>query len=148
MKKTIIISILLVLGIFIASLTYAIYRSNSTGTSTLQGATWSVSASGDNSVNLTTGSTSAYTLTVTNNSEVDVEYDIELTNLPSDISVKLDDGSYVQESNNEVTFTNAGTLLYGASPRNHTLTFTTDIDSSVVNNQSVSINVKFKQKIN
>lgn len=148
MKKKILVIVVLLVFISIISYTLAIYRERNSGTATIRGANWSVSTSGNNSLNLTAGSTANYTLTVTNDSEVDVVYDIELTNLPSGIKVKLDSGSYITESNNKITISNAGTLLYGASPKNHILTFTTDLESGVVTDQSVGINVKFKQKLN
>lgn len=148
MKKKVLVIIVLIVFVSIISYTFAMYRGKNSGTATIRGASWSVSTSGDNSLNLTAGSTANYTLTVTNNSEVDVVYDIELTNLPSGIKVKLDSGSYIAESNNKITISNAGTLLYGDSPKNHILTFTTDLESGVVSNQSVGINVKFKQKLN
>ncbi len=148
MKKKIILSILIIVLVFFVSYSYARYKTTSSGASIIRGASWSVNTSGNDSLNLTAGSSTNYTLTVTNNSEVDVVYDIELSNLPSGIKVKLDSGSYVTESSNKITFSNAGTLLYGASPKNHTLTFTTDIDSSEVTDKSVKIDVKFKQKLN
>ena len=148
MKKKILVIVVLLVFISIISYTLAIYRGRNSGTATIRGANWSVSTSGNNSLNLTAGSTANYTLTVTNDSEVDVLYSIELSNLPSGVSVKLDNGSFVQESNNKVTFSNVGTLLYGASPRNHTLTFSTEIDASTVSNRTIGINVTFKQSLN
>lgn len=150
MKKKIII-ILLIVGINSSVLfTHALYRNTVTGNGTLSAASWSVSSTGgSSSIVLTTGSTQTYTLSVSSNSQVDVGYSIELTNVPNGVQVKLDSGSYVTASNNKVTFNNAGNLLYGGTTsRTHTLTFTSPISQAEVSNQNVSVNVNFVQLLN
>ena len=148
-KKSVIISVMIIIFLF-GAFTYSVYRSLASGTETISGASWSVSMAGTNdNIVLTSGSTEqAYVLTVTNNSEVDVIYSIELNDLPSGMKVKLDNGEYVQETNNKITFNNAGTILYGASPVNRTLTFSSILDAEEVTNQDFDIDVIFKQKLN
>ena len=150
MKKIVIFIVLLFIAIFSVSHSYAMFRSNSSSTATISGATFSVSAtSNDTSMSLTAGSTEAvYTLNVKNNSEVNVVYTIELTNLPTGMKVKLDSGSYVTESNNKITFTDVGNLMVGGTTtRNHTLTFTAPLNSTEVSDQQANINVEFRQKL-
>ena len=147
-KKKIKLIIIIILLCSFISVSYAIYRSSTSGTATIQGASWSVSTSGNNdTINLTSGSTQqAYTLTVNNNSEVDVSYSISLSNLPDGVKVKLDNNSYVQEDNNQITFNDINALFVNkTTTRNHTLTFTSILDAEEVSNQQISINVLFKQ---
>lgn len=150
MKKKLVIVLVIITLTFLSAFTYSMYRIKSSGTGSISGASWSVSMAGTNdNIVLTSGSTEqAYVLTVTNNSEVDVIYSIELNNLPSGMTVKLDNGEYVQETNNKITFNNAGTILYGASPVNRTLTFSSILDAEEVTNQDFNIDVTFKQKLN
>ena len=150
MQKKLIIIAILFLSAFSISLTYSALKNTSTGTGTINGASWSVSMVGNNDdIELTSGNTEqAYLLTVNNNSEVNVSYSIKLTNLPDDVRVKLDSNSYVSETNNEITFENAGSILYGANPVNHTLTFTAPLDAPEITNQNFNISVEFKQTLN
>ena len=153
MKKKLTIVVVILLVIVVATIshhTYAMYRSKSTGTATISTATFSVEAiSNTTSINVTAGSTeAAYALTVKNNSEVNVTYTIQITNLPSGMKVKLDSGSYVTESSGTITFSNVGDLMVGGTTtKNHTLTFTTPLSSSAVSAQQANINVEFKQKL-
>ena len=153
MNKKIIKIVLLLLVVVLNSsilFTYSMFRSSKTGNGTINGATWSVSSVGNkNSITLIGGgSEETYTITVQNNSEVDLNYSILLTNIPNGVQVKLDNGNFITVSNNQITFSNVGTLLYGAVSRNHTLTFKTSINSTEVSSQSVNVNVEFVQKLN
>lgn len=115
-------------------------------------ASWDVdvSTNSNNSMQLiaNTTSTSSYTITVTSDSEVDTSYSIIVSNIPSGVQVKLDDGSFEPYSST-ITFSNVGTILYGAQPNTatHTLTFRANTGATPVNSQSVSVNVEFKQAI-
>jgi hypothetical protein len=149
MKEKLLVILAIVSLTFFATFTYSRYKNVSKGSGTIRGASWSVSMTGNNEdIVLTSGTTEqTYTLTVTNNSEVDVVYSIELSNLPSGMKVKLDSGQYVEEVNNKITFNNAGTMLYGTSPVNHVLTFSSVLDAQEITNKNFNINVVFKQKI-
>ena len=137
---------------FIASYvpyTYAKYKSSSSGSAEISLANWNVSiAGGNNSITVTSGgSTTDFTLTTTNNSEVDVTYSLILTNVPSGVSVKVDNGNYYAEENNSITIPNIGTLEVDGS-NTHTLTFKAILDAVEVDNQQIGIDVEFKQKNN
>jgi len=149
MRKKILIAIVLLVLSFGIPFTYSMYRNRASGTASLQGATWSVSINGNNDdINLIPGYTEQeYTLTVTNSSEVDVVYSIEITNIPSGMMAKLDSGEYQSATNNKITFTNAGTILYGGNPVNHTITFKAGSDAPEVISQNINIDVEFKQKL-
>lgn len=150
MKKKKVLFVLAFL-LIAASVSYAIYRSRAGGTGTLGTATWSVvSSSADQTVDVVSGTTAAaYNLTVTNTSEVDVIYTIELTNLPTGIKAKLDGGNYVTESNNKITYVDAGTLLYGVTgQRTHVITFYNDLSATEISGRQIGIDVTFKQLLN
>lgn len=150
-KKILIIiicSFVLSCTFFITYFTYAIYKSSSSNSSANIIATWDVSAtSNDSDINLIVGAeTDTYTLTIDNDSDVEVKYSIQLSSLPNDIQVKLDNGSYVTPVNNEVTFTNVGQLDYtNTTTRSHTLTFSTTSSTNELSNQNIGINVIFEQ---
>lgn len=89
----------------------------------------------------------SYTLNVTSTSEVDVQYTIIVRNIPSGVLVKLDDGSFQTPSNNTVTFNNAGSIYYSdvSKEKTHVLTFKANTGTTAVNNQTVSVDVDFRQ---
>lgn len=126
------------------------YQNSKNGNGQTPVALWSVSAiSSDSNINLVAGSTTTYTFTVNNDSDVAVVYSIEISNLPSGIQAKLDSGSYLPESNNKITISSAGELGYsGTTQRTHTLTFNTPLSASEISNRPVSIVITFAQKIN
>ena len=146
-KILILLAIIFLVNISVVT-TYSMYRTTRSGTGTLNAATWSISSTGSsNSISLVAGEPQTYTLNVRNDSEVDVKYTIVIDNIPNTVQVKLDSGSYVTPTNNKITFSNAGELLYGGTiTRNHTLTFLTPLSTAETSNQSLSINVEFAQK--
>lgn len=148
-KKQLIIPLLLYC-FFSISITYASYKNKTNGNGSVNGASWQVSFVGNNEdISIVSGNTEqSYVITVSNNSEVDVLYSIKITNLPNNTKVKLDNGSYIEEENNEIVFENVGTILCGENPKNHTLTFTASLDAEEVQNQNFNIKVEFKQKLN
>ena len=87
-----------------------------------------------------------YTLNVKSLSEVDVKYDIVISNLPTGIEVSLNGVDFYQASNGRIVINNAGIILYSGSRTNtHTLTFRGVSGASFVNNQEVTINVVAEQ---
>ena len=153
-KKKIIYKIACVLFVlylfFLASYvpySYAKYKASTSGTTEIALASWSVSiAGGNNSITVTSGgATTDITLTTTNNSEVDVTYSLILSNVPSGVSVKVDNGTYYAEQNNSITIPNIGTLAVNGT-NTHTLTFKADLDATEVENQQIGVDVEFKQK--
>ena len=114
-------------------------------------ATWSVSLNQTGVNNhvevIPSGNNGSYTLNVQSNSEVDVVYEIKVSGIPSGVEVKLDSGSFQTPTSGVVTFTNAGTILYSdvVKQKTHTLTFKANSGAATVNNQTVTIDVNFKQ---
>lgn len=153
MPIPIIISILVIL--FIIPMSYAIYRSYSTGGATIAAASWNVSLNQNNVNNNLTiipgenGTTASYTINITSNSEVDVIYTIVIENLPSGVSISLDDGSFVAANNNKVVFTDVGTILYSDANKNksHVITIKANSNTQYVNNQEIDVNVITRQAL-
>lgn len=140
-----------ILAIFLMTSTFAVFRHKKNGDGLLSVATWDVSLN-QTGVNGTIavvqgGQNDSYTLTVTSGAEVDIRYSIILSNLPAGVEVKLDNGSFLTQSNNTISIADAGTILYTDSvkTKTHTLTFKADSNATVVNNQTVNVNVIVKQ---
>lgn len=149
MKKKLII-ILLISFCCVTSFTYSLYRLNTMGSTSIGTATFSVSMAGnENDVSIIEENTTfEETVTVTNNSEVDVAYSIIISNLPTGMQASLDNEEYVTETDNQIIFTDVGTVLYGASPVSHTLKFNAPLTVDEVNSQVVDVDVEFKQVLN
>ena len=153
MPIPIIISILVIL--FLIPMSYAIYRSYSTVGVTIAAASWNVSLNQNNVNNNLTiipgenGTTASYTINITSNSEVDVIYSIVIENLPSGVSISLDDGSFVAANNNKVVFTDVGTILYSDANKNksHVITIKANSNTQYVNNQQIDVNVIARQAL-
>ena len=155
-KKSIkpILLIVLLTIVFCAVQTFAILRKSSSGSGSLDTATWSVtrsvSQSGD-SIDITKGSTTDnYILTVQSASEVDVIYSIIISNLPTGVEVDLDNsGNYRIPDNGTVIISPAGTINYNDSikTKNHTLTFRATNAATPVTDQEIDIDVEFKQDV-
>lgn len=126
------------------------YKNSDFGDAQVETALWSVSAISSNStINLVAGSTTTYTFTVNNDSDVAVIYSIEISNLPPGIQAKLDSGNYQSASNNKIVISPAGELGYsGTTQRTHTITFNTPLSASEISSRQININVTFSQKIN
>ena len=159
--KKIIICLVLIFAVFVLiSNTYfnAKYRTRISGNDNTMIAKWNVGINTDNNLaklylvsesNLENeNNTNSYQIIVNNTSEVTAKYSIVISNVPSDIQVKLDDGMY-RGANNDgiITFSNVGTFLVGDNtPRTNILTFR-DLISS--NNQGdllpMTIDVYFEQ---
>ena len=137
-------------SVFCIPSSLGIYKRSTTTVETLNLADWSVDLDQTGvtgSVQIIEGDTNGgtYTLNVVSDSEVDVIYDIIVSNIPTGVQVKLDTGAYAPE-NSSVTFSNAGIILYSGSRTNtHTLTFRGVSGASFVNNQEVTINVVAEQ---
>ncbi len=115
-------------------------------------AKWDVSMNtGDNDddyVDVVIGNSSdSFIVTVTSISEIKANYSIVLTNVPSSLRIKLDNGIYKSPVNNKITFDNAGSINANATNRtvNHTLTFDVPINSDTITNNIININVIFTQ---
>lgn len=149
-KVGIIVLIFLLLVIAIPS-SLGIFKNSANIPSSVTTARWNVSVSSNSSSSMQlipNSGTSSYNITVTSDSEVDTDYSIIVSNIPSGVQVELDSGGFEPYSST-VTFPNVGTILYGAQPNSvtHTLTFKANTGATIVSNQSVSVNVEFKQDI-
>ncbi len=149
-NKTFEIVILLYLvSVFCIPSSLGIYKRASSSSKIVDAALWDVALNQtgvNGNVQVTKGDANGntYTLNVISNSEVDVTYDIIISNIPSGVQVKLDNRSFEQESST-VTITNAGIISYGAGSNTHTLTFKANNNATLVNNHTVNIDVDFKQ---
>lgn len=149
-NKTFEIVILLYLvSVFCIPSSLGIYKRASSSSKIVDAALWDVALNQtgvNGNVQVTKGDANGntYTLNVISNSEVDVTYDIIISNIPSGVQVKLDNRSFEQESST-VTITNAGIISYGAGSNTHTLTFKASNNATLVNNHTVNIDVDFKQ---
>ena len=96
---------------------YALLRSINNANGNLVAATWNVTVneSGNNYMSIAASPMdieASYTIDVTSQSQVDMIYSIVIDGLPSGVSVSIDNGEFVQETNNKVTFSNVGTIAY------------------------------------
>ena len=150
--------LILIIGIplvFYAVHTFALMRSSTSASGSLDAATWSVtrnySQSGDSIDIYPGGATDSYTLTVQSNSEVDVLYKIIISNLPSGVEVDIDNTGYSPaDANGTLTIENANTVInYNDSvkTKNHILTFKANTGTSLVTNQEIDIDVEFRQDV-
>lgn len=144
-----IVILVYLVSVFCIPSSLGIYKRTASSSKALNVADWSVALdqTGVNgSVQVIEGDTtgSTYTLNVVSDSEVDVAYDITISNIPSGVQVKLDNGSFAPE-NSTVTITNAGTIPYGAGPNTHTLTFKANTGATIVTNRTITIDVNFRQ---
>ena len=111
-------------------------------------------ANWDVSVNLPSASVSleslnvqgAYTLTVTNNSEVSSKYSIVVSNIPTGTIVALDNGAF-KSGTGTVTFSNVGTISANATTKTktHTIKFKAFPEETEVSNKNVKVEVVFEQ---
>ena len=158
MKKNKIIAVCFVLvgmAFLVIPFTRAIFKSLGGTTKTVTTAAWSVSLNQtglSDSVSIVSGvDTQTYTLKVRSNSEVDVVYDIEIENVPAGVKIKLDQRLDYEtpDSNNKITFTDAGTLSYSSQggENTHILTFASDVGTAAVSNRQLTVNVIAQQDI-
>ena len=146
------IILIYLLSVFCIPSTLGIYKRMADTSDSVDTAKWNVSLN-QTGINNTlsvanNGSTATYTLKVVSDSEVDTEYAIIISNIPSGVDVKLDDEvNYRVPSNGVVTIDPAGTINYTGSSVEvtHTLTFRANNGASVVSNQSITVDVDFKQ---
>lgn len=101
-------------------------------------------------LNMIIGNTQeSYILKITSTSEVKATYSIVLSSLPSDVEVKLDNGTYENPINNTITFSDIGYINANASSNDrtitHILTFNVPIGSSSINASEINIDVIFNQ---
>ncbi len=159
-KKIIICLVLIFAVLVLISNTYfnAKYKTTVSGSDTAHIAKWSVGIDTDSNPsklfvvsesNLENeNGTNSYEIVVNNNSEVANRYWIVVSNVPTDMQVKLDEGMYRSgNTDGVITFDNVGTFLVGDNtPRTNTLTFRDDINSNNLGDlTSITVKVYFEQ---
>jgi lipoprotein-anchoring transpeptidase ErfK/SrfK len=153
-RPSIVLITILLLVVITVPTSIALMRKSTTGTGTLKAAKWDVDLTedDDNNLEVIRGelSNDRYTFTVSNDSEVDVVYKVILSNVPNNVQVKLDDGTYEGPTDGTITIDPAGTLLYSAqgSEQTHTLTFKALWGASLVTNEQIQLDVVISQKLN
>lgn len=150
-KKIKIIALLFILALFIIRSTFSLFRDSLAINQGSTLATWNVvleqNGVNNNLMVVPELSNATYTLNVKSLSEVDVKYDVIISNLPTGIEVSIDGVNFQPETSGTVSFANAGTILYNASQRidTKTITFRGSSSAVAVNNQTVTVNVVAKQ---
>ena len=150
-----ILSFVVLASLFLMPVVFALFRNSLSGNGTLSTAGWQVSINQQNeNDNLSvvpgvSASSANYRVNITSNSEVDAIYSIVVDGLPVGVSVAIDGGTPVQPVNNQVIFSNVGTIYYTDSvkTKRHTLTFAAASGTTLVNNQTININVIARQAL-
>ena len=152
-NKTFEIVILIYLvSVFCIPSSLGIYKNSASTSGLVDISDWNVSLNQEginNTLTLTAdGDTGSYTLKVVSDSEVDTEYAIIISNIPSGVDVKLDtENNYRTPVNGVVTIDPAGTINYTGSSEEvtHTITFRANNGATLVSNQTINVDVDFKQ---
>ncbi len=151
-KNIELIILVYLLSVFCIPSTLGVYKKSTSTTGVVTVASWDVSLNQtgvNNNVRVVAGDANGttYTLKVRSDSEVDTAYDVIISNVPSDVEVKFGNRAFQQPINNTVRISNAGTILYSASNKEntHTIVFKASTGATSVNNQTVNIDVDFKQ---
>ena len=124
------------------------YSTNINKTADVDVAKWDVSANiPDASFSVTPNGNHSYNITVTNNSDVALTYNIQVNNVSKNSVISLD-GKKFSDSGNSFTFKNVGTINANDSnkTREHELIFISNPDVTEYNNRQVTISVIFTQK--
>ncbi len=161
-KRTVTLCLVLFVAVFVGTYLVAKMLSRVDGTSRpVSIAKWNVSriykdyddtvSTGNGTVSLVAGNdvvADIYKLEITSTSEVTANYAVVLSNLPSNIQVKIDNGEFVSPVNNSITFESSDYRInYDASSRTrtHTLTFYMPIDLDFDATTAANINLRFTQ---
>ena len=144
---------------YFSLITLSKYVGTTSGSGTTTIAKWEVSTDTtdnlSNTVDVIIGNTTqSYTLKITSTSDVKAMYSIVLSNVPSDVQVKLENSStyptyQTPTNNNTITFSNVGYINANANSNDrtitHTLTFNVPIDSNTISARGINIDVIFNQ---
>ena len=142
LRAAAVIFCLVLVSTYMMSGLYARYISSGRGDDTARVAKFDVKAQGGSDVTIsvsdTEADTGAYTLTVTNDSEVAVRYDIVITlnqALPNYLAVSLNDTApSVSDDKKTLTFSTVGKLAANGATAEHTLSFkVTDVAAFTAN---------------
>ncbi len=153
-NKFIILAIAILLLLILSSPpSAALLKRTINGEGTVRTSTWGVSMEEDDNTEISIINSEykdgTYTFTVSSNSEVDVDYSIIISNIPTGVRIKLDDGEFKGTSTGTLTYENIGTILYTDSPKEkeHTLTFKALSSAAPVEDWEISLDVVMNQKM-
>ena len=141
--------------VFFSAVTIAKYLDKTVASGNKDIAKWEViydpSDNISNKLNVVSGNETqnqTYIIKVTSNSDVKASYSLVLTNVPNDVEAKVDGGNYVSATNNTITINNIGTINANASNKTntHTLKFNAPLNSQVIGENSINVEMKFVQK--
>ena len=151
-NKIILTAILFILAIFIVRSSFALFRGSLATSSAASIATWNVTLEQNgvnNNLTIVPQTVNAtYTLNVKSQSDVDIKYDVILSNLSAGIEASLDGTNFTPANNGTITFAYAGTILYNAGNNGidtKTITIRGASGATPVNNRVVTVNVVAKQ---
>lgn len=150
-KKTYIIAAIVIIFLFIISSSLAIYKKRQGNDGEILLATWDVSLNqtgvNDSLTVVPETYNPTYTLNITSQSQIDIRYTVVISNLPAGVEVSIDNGTFRSPVNNTISFADVGTILYSDNEKTktHTLTFKANSNATVINNQTVDIDVIVKQ---
>lgn len=153
-KMVVLVYFLLISTVLLTTFSLAKYKSTYSTEKTARVAKWEVHVDTSNNDTDTfetvIGNDNVnYILEITSLSEVETSYSIEISNVPDNVEIKLDDGSYILPTNNEVTFNNVGFINADAQLEDRTIThilnFNVPIDTDTIDEQEININVFFNQ---
>ena len=131
---------------------YAKYISNVHNNAASRAAKWTVDCittdNASDTLNLIAGdNTKNYVLKITSTSEVALNYSVIMSNIPSGIEAKIDNGTYQAPVNGTITYTNVGN--FSANNLNvehtHTITFRATLNPSIPATNNINIDVNYTQ---
>ena len=142
-------------AIIIAQTSYALFKKSQSGSANANLATWTVTLSEPEESNYLsivpgpTGTEASYDINITSQAEVDIIYTIVIENLPSGVSVSLDNDSFIPAENNRVIFSDVSVITHNANvkTRTHKLTFKASESTNHVDEQEIDIDVIARQNL-
>ena len=154
MKNKLMLIMLFILVLLIAQSSFSLFGCRVATTTSTNIAVWDVrleqTGVNNNLMVVPEVSNATYTLNVKSLSDVDVKYDVVISNLLSGIEVSLDGVNFSQASNGTITFTNAGTIPHNSANNgidSKTITFRGVSGAELANNHIVVVDVIAKQVV-
>ena len=154
-KKLSIMIIVSIFVFFVIPLTYALFKGIINSSAAMNAASYSVTLNQtqeDSYISVVAGdntSSASYTVNITSTSEVDIIYSIIVDNVPSGVTVSLDNGSFTLPTNNKVIFANVSTINYSDvnKTKSHTLTFKAAASAATLNDEEIDVDVIARQRL-
>lgn len=139
------------LTLYFSMITLSKYVKVSNGSGTKPIAKWQVSVDTQDNpsdiIDLISDNTPQnYILKVISESHVGVNYTVTLSNVPSELEVSIDNGTYQTPTNNQIQFTGTMNATSQQAYNTHTISFRAPIGSTIAATTTININVDFEQK--